>query len=141
MMACCSTFFSYQRTLGFVHRTHLRLTLYMRVDVSSVSQKLLTTSLVVTCDSVNFLLGNHTKSFDKVIFTKLIFIFSRKNVACFLCLLIILKCTLDCFYDGSKHNEFRTELQLMSRTKNPVQGSILWNQGHIMPLQCTMFTS
>ena len=38
--------FSYQRTLGFVRRTHLRLTLFMRGDVSSVSQKLLTTSLL-----------------------------------------------------------------------------------------------
>ena len=27
----------------------------------------------------------------------------------FLCLLIILKCTLDYFNDGSKHNEFRTD--------------------------------
>ena len=25
--------------------------------------------------------------------------------------------------------------------KNSVQSSILWNQGHIMALQCTMFTS
>ena len=33
------------------------------------------------------------------------------------------------FYDGSKHNE------RMSRTKNSVQGSILWNQGHIVALQ------
>ena len=34
---------------------------------------------------------------------------SRENVACFLCLLVILKCTLDLFYDGSKHNESRTD--------------------------------
>ena len=32
----------------------------------------------------------------------------RENVACFLCLLIILNCTLDLFYDGCKHNESRT---------------------------------
>ena len=25
--------------------------------------------------------------------------------------------------------------------KNSVQGSILWNQGHIVALQCTLFTS
>ena len=73
----------------------------MRGYLSSVIQKRLTTSLVVTCDSVNFLLGNHMKCFNKVIFSKLIFSFkvlmycSRENVACFLCLLIILKCTLD----------------------------------------------
>ena len=68
-----TSFFSYQRTLGFAHRIHLRLTLFMRIDVSSVSQKLITTSLVVTCDSVNSLLGNHMKSFNIVIFSKLIF--------------------------------------------------------------------
>ena len=39
----------------------------MSGDVSSISQKRLTTSLVVTCDSVNSLLGNHMKSFDKII--------------------------------------------------------------------------
>ena len=55
------------------------------------------------------------KSFDKVIFSKLIFVFkvlmycSQENVACFLCLLIILKCTLDQIYDGSKHNESRAD--------------------------------
>ena len=32
-----------------------------------------------------------------------------ENVACFLCLLIILKSTLDYFYDGSKHNASRTD--------------------------------
>ena len=75
----------------------------MRGYLSSVIQKRLTTSLVVTCDSVN------------VIFSKLIFSFkvlmycSRENVACFLCQLIILKCTLDLFYDGSKYNESRTD--------------------------------
>ena len=55
------------------------------------------------------------KCFYKVIFSKLIFSVkvlmqcSRENVACFLCLLIILKWTLDYFYDGSKHNESRTD--------------------------------
>ena len=55
------------------------------------------------------------KCFNKVIFSKITFSFkvlmycSRENVACFLCLLIILKCTLDQFYDGSKHNESRTD--------------------------------
>ena len=34
---------------------------------------------------------------------------SRENVASFLCLLVILKCTLDLFYDGRKHNESRTD--------------------------------
>ena len=54
------------------------------------------------------------KCFNKVIFSKLIFSFkvlmycSRENVACFLCLLIIFKCTLDQIYDGSEHNESRT---------------------------------
>ena len=87
----------------------------MRGDLSSVIQQRLTTSLVVTCDSVNFLLGNHTKCFNKVIFSKLIFSFkvlmycSCENVAWFLCLLIILKWTLDYVYDGSKHNESRTD--------------------------------
>ena len=52
---------------------HLKLTLIKRGDVSSVTQKLLTISLVVTCDSVNSLLGNHMKCFNKVIFSKLIF--------------------------------------------------------------------
>ena len=33
---------------------------------------------------------------------------SRENIACFLCLPIILKCTLALFYDGSKFNESRT---------------------------------
>ena len=89
--------------------------LFKRGYLSSVIQKCLTTSLVVTCDSVNFLLVNHMKCFNKVLFSKLIFSFkvllycSRENVACFLCLLIILKCTLDLFYDGSKHNESRTD--------------------------------
>ena len=36
----------------------------MRGDVSSISHTLSTTSLVVTCDSVNSLLGNHMKSAD-----------------------------------------------------------------------------
>ena len=45
-------------------RTHLRLTLFTRGDLSSVFQKRSTTSLVVTCDSVNFLLGNHMKCFN-----------------------------------------------------------------------------
>ena len=45
----------------------------MRGDVSRVSHKLSTTSLVVTCDSVNSLLGNLMKSLNKVIFSKLIF--------------------------------------------------------------------
>ena len=44
---------------------------YLRGAISAV----LTTSLVVTCDSVNFLLGNHMKFFNKVIFSKLIFSF------------------------------------------------------------------
>ena len=35
--------------------------------------------------------------------------FSCENVVCFLGLLIILKWTLDYFYDGSKHNESRTD--------------------------------
>ena len=89
--------------------------LFKRGDLSSVIQKRLTTSLGVTCDSVNFLLGNHTKCFNKVIFSKLIFSFkvliycSCENVASFLCLLILLKWTLDYFYDGSKHNESRTD--------------------------------
>ena len=53
---------------------HLRLTLFNRGDLSSIIQKRLTTSLVVTCESVNFLLGNHMKCFNnKVIFGKLIF--------------------------------------------------------------------
>ena len=34
---------------------------------------------------------------------------SCENVACFLRLLIILKGTQDYFYDGSKHNESRTD--------------------------------
>ena len=57
-----------------------------RGDLSSAIQKRLTTSLVVICDSVNFLLGNHMKCFNKVIFGKLIFSFkvlmycSRENV-------------------------------------------------------------
>ena len=34
---------------------------------------------------------------------------SRENIACFCCLLIILKCTLDLFYDESKHNESRKD--------------------------------
>ena len=94
---------------------HLRLTLFKRGDLSSVFQKRSTTSLVVTCDSVNFLLGNHTKCFNKVIFSKLIFSFkvliygSCENGACFSYLLIILKWTLDYFYDGSKHIKFRTD--------------------------------
>ena len=56
------------------------------------------------------------KCFNKVIFSKQIFSFKvlmycgRENVACFLCLLIILKRTLDSFYDGSKPNESRTDL-------------------------------
>ena len=55
------------------------------------------------------------KCFNKVIFSKLIFSFkvlmycSCENVACFLCLLIILKLTLNYFYDGCKHNESRTD--------------------------------
>ena len=55
------------------------------------------------------------KCFNKVIFSKLIFCFrvliycSCENAVCFLCLLIILKWTLDYFYDGSKHNETRTD--------------------------------
>ena len=55
------------------------------------------------------------KCFNKVIFSKLIYSFkvlmycSCENVACFLCLLIILKWTLDYFYDGSKRNESRTD--------------------------------
>ena len=72
-------------------------------------------SLVVTCDSVNSLLGNHMKCFNKVIFCKLIFSVkilmycSLENVACFLRLLIKLNCTLDYFYDGSKHYEPRSD--------------------------------
>ena len=46
---------------------------FKRGDVSSVTQKLLTTSLVVTCDLVNSLLGNHMKCFNKGIFSKLVF--------------------------------------------------------------------
>ena len=46
---------------------------FKRGAVSSVPQKLLTTSLFVTCDSVNSVLGNHMKCFNKVIFSKLIF--------------------------------------------------------------------
>ena len=61
--------FQLPRTLGFQDVAHLRLTLFKRGDLSSVIQKHLTTSLVVTCDSVNFLLGNHTKCFNKVIFS------------------------------------------------------------------------
>ena len=55
------------------------------------------------------------KCFNKVFFSKPIFCFkvlmycSRENVALFLCLLIILKWTLEFFYDGSKHNESRTD--------------------------------
>ena len=40
---------------------------------------------------------------------------SCEKVACFLCLLIILKWTLDYFYDGSKQNESRTGSQIMQR--------------------------
>ena len=53
--------------------------------------------------------------FNKVIISKLIISFkvlmycSCENVPCFLCLLIILKWTLDYFYDRSKHNESRTD--------------------------------
>ena len=54
---------------------HLRLTLFKRDYLSSVIQKRLTTSLVLTCDSVIFLLGNHMKCFNKVNFSKLIFSF------------------------------------------------------------------
>ena len=87
----------------------------MRGDHSSAIQNRLTTSLVVTCDSVNFLLGNHTKCFNKVIFSKPIFSFkvlmycSCENVAWCLYLLIILKWTLEYVYDGSKYNESRTD--------------------------------
>ena len=87
----------------------------MRRDLSSVIQKRLPTSLLVTCDSVNFVLGNRTKCFNEVIFSKLMFSFkglmscSCENVAWFLYLLIILKWTLDYVYDGSKHNESRTD--------------------------------
>ena len=55
------------------------------------------------------------KCFNKVIFSKLIFSFKvlmycgRENNACFLCLLIILKCTQDYFNDGSKQNESRMD--------------------------------
>ena len=55
------------------------------------------------------------KCFNKVIFSKLIFSFkvlmycSHENAACFLCLLVMLKCTLNQFYDGSKHNESITD--------------------------------
>ena len=55
------------------------------------------------------------KCCNKVICSKLIFSFkvliycSCENVACFLCLLIILKWTLNYFYDVSKHNESRTD--------------------------------
>ena len=55
------------------------------------------------------------KCFNKVIFSKLIFSFkvliycSCENGASFSYLLIILKWTLDYFYDGCKHNEFRTD--------------------------------
>ena len=48
-------------------------TIFKRGDLSSVNRKRLTTSLVVTCDSDNFLLGNHMKCFNKVIFSKLMF--------------------------------------------------------------------
>ena len=104
--------FHLPRTLGFVR---LRLTLFKRGDFSRVIQKSLTTSFVVACDSVNFLVRNHTKCFNIVIFSKLIFSFkvlmycSCENAACFLCLLTILKWTLDYFNDGSKHNESRTD--------------------------------
>ena len=37
---------------------------------------------------------------------------SRESVACFLCLLIILKWTLDYLNEGSKHNESRTDCNL-----------------------------
>ena len=63
--------------------------LFKRGDLSSVIQKRLTSSLVVTCDSVNFLLGNQMKCFNKVIVSNLIFSVkvvmycSRENVACF----------------------------------------------------------
>ena len=88
-------------TLGFVSVAHLRLTLFKRGDLSSVIQKRLTTSLSVACDSFNFLLGNHMKCFNRVIFSNIMFSFkvlvycSLENAACFLCLLIILKSTLD----------------------------------------------
>ena len=61
------------------------------------------------------------KCFNKVIFSKLIFSFkvlmccSCENVTCFLCLLIILKWTLDYFYDGSKHNESRKDCNSCNR--------------------------
>ena len=70
-------------TFGFVRLGHLRLTLFKRGDVISVTQKLLTTSLVVTCDSVNSSLGNHMKCFNKVIFSNKYFLLSREKVACF----------------------------------------------------------
>ena len=65
-------------------------------------------SLLVTCHQSSRLYG-----VNKVIFSKLIFSFkmlmycSCENVACFLCLLIILKWTPDYFYDG------QNRLQLM----------------------------
>ena len=43
------------------------------------------------------------------IFFKVLMYCSRENVACFLCLLIVSKWTLGYFYDGSKHNESRTD--------------------------------
>ena len=85
---------------------HIRLTLFKRGDVSSVTHKLLTTSLVVTCDSVISLLGNHIKCFSKVIYSKLIF-----SVMLCKCCMVFMSADyikMDYFYDGSKHNESRT---------------------------------
>ena len=53
--------------------------------------------------------------YNKVVFSKLIFsvkvliYVSRGNDACFLHLLIILKCTLGYFYHGSKHHVTRSD--------------------------------
>ena len=121
----------------------------MSGDVSSISQKLLTTSLVVTCDSVNSLLGNHMKSFDKIILSKLIF--SVK---------VLMKCSREkcCMLFMSADyiklysvlwTTFMMEVNIMNPEqtathatyKKYVQGSILWNQGHIVALHFTMFTS
>ena len=74
------------------------------------------------------------KYFNYIIFSKLIFsvkvlmLCRRKNVARFLRLLIILKYTLDYFYDGSEHYESRTDCN-SCHVHNYL---ILCNQGHIV---------
>ena len=120
---------------------HLTLTLFKRGDVSSVTQK----------------------CFNKVIFSKLIFsvkvlmLCSSENVACFLRLLIILnvlsvlKVTYIRLYRSLvlTRSTVMMEVNILHPDQTEthatytffVQDSILCNQGHIVTLQCTLFTS